>query len=49
MQGGEGAGGRACAPDPSPLDFTFTKAKFTSKKLVLDEYEICLKMLEMGL
>ena len=32
----------------SPLDFFLTKAKFTSKKLVLDEYEVCLKMLEMA-
>ena len=29
------------------LDFFFTKTKFTSKKLVLNEYEICLKALEM--
>ena len=29
-----------------PLDFIFTKAKFTSKEIVLDEYEICRKMLE---
>ena len=29
--------------------FFFTKAKFTSKKLVLNEYEICLKILEMAI
>ena len=29
--------------------YFFTKAKFTSKKSVLDEYEICLKMLEMAI
>ena len=34
---------------PSPFGFFFTKAKFTSKKLVLDEYKICLKMLEMAI
>ena len=27
----------------------FTKAKFTSKKSILNEYEICLKMLEMAI
>ena len=27
----------------------FTKAKFSSKKLVLDEYEIYLKMLEIAI
>ena len=29
--------------------FFFTKATFTSKKLVLNEYEICLKKLEMAI
>ena len=33
----------------SLLDFLITKAKFMSKKLVLNEYEIGLKMLEMAI
>ena len=38
-------------PPPTPFlaVFYFTKAKFTSKKLVLNEYEIYLKMLEMAI
>ena len=46
--GGRGLG--VCAPPPSPiLNFFFTKTKFTSKKLVFSEYEICLKMLKMAI
>ena len=33
---------------PPPLDF-FLKAKFISKKLVLNKHEMCLKMLEMAI
>ena len=45
IQGGGGWG-----PVSPFLDFFFfTKAKFTSKKLVLNEYEICLKILEMAI
>ena len=40
--------GGAMLPPP-PFGFYFTKAKFTSKKILLDEYEICLKMLEMAI
>ena len=29
--------------------FFFTEVKFTSKKLVLNEYKICLKLLEMAI
>ena len=35
---------------PPPLfGVSFTKAKFTSKKVVLNKYKICLKMLEMAI
>ena len=39
------------APFLDFFSFFFTKTKFTSKKLyiVLNEYEICLKMLEMAI
>ena len=43
--GGWGGWGPVIAPSPF-LDYFFTKTKFTSKKWVLNEYEICLKMLE---
>ena len=52
IQGGRGAGGLCSLP---PLfgffSSSFYKNKFTSKKLyvVLNEYEICLKMLEMAI
>ena len=53
-KGGGGLG--TCFPPPPPLFFGFfslffTETKFTSKKLyvVLNEYEICLKMLEMAI
>ena len=50
---GRGAGD-LCSPPPPPLFGFFpffTKMKFTSKKfyVVLNEYEICLKMLEMAI
>ena len=35
--------------EPGGLPPFFTKAKFSSKKLLLDEYEICLKMLEIAI
>ena len=46
--GSRGAGGTSGLYPPF-LEFLFTKAKFTSKKVVLNEYEICLKMLEMAI
>ena len=48
--GSKGEGGLGGLSHPPPLPFWiffFTKAKFTSKTLVLNEYEICLKMLKM--
>ena len=43
-----GGGGGPGGPVPTFWIF-FTKAKFMSKKLVLNLYEICLKMLEMAI
>ena len=49
IQGGGFQG--ACVPPPPPSfrKFFFTKVKFCWQKLVLNEYKICLKVLEMAL
>ena len=44
--GGGGGGWGAVTP---LLEFFLTKAKFTSKKLVLNGYESCLKLLEVAI
>ena len=44
-----GLGGLCLRPPPPFLKFFFTKVKFTSKEIVLNNYEICLKMLEMAI
>ena len=44
---GEGGGGDGGLY--SPFGVIFTKAKFTSKKIVLNEYEIYLKMLDLAI
>ena len=52
-RGGGGAGGPMSSPPPLFgvlflfFVFVFYKNEVTSKELVLNEYEICLKMLEM--
>ena len=47
-RGAWGAWGPWGPVPPPPLDF-FLKAKFISKKLVLNKHEMCLKMLEMAI
>ena len=40
---------RAAPPPPCFWLFFFAKTKFPSKELVLNEYKVCLKMLEMAI
>ena len=48
FDGGWCWGGGGGLYPPSILDsFSFTKSKFTSKNIVINEYEVCLKMLQM--
>ena len=51
MGGGGGRKGLGVCGLLSFLSFFsfFTKTKFTSKKVVLNEYEICLKLLQMAI